>query len=203
MGRFQIRHQPMLVLLCTVEEANSDATVHTWIRIYASTLGISRILHPHVSKSLYFRVSILTGRRAAWVPDSDTGGWQESLIFQHSRTYYSLKRQKGRHSYSYLTEEETGAGSAASQMANNKIKTAQAVMPGDSGKTPGKRALAWGYFPWPTWWCGLWNCFCYSHRNLFHGLTGTCLVKANKLEPMASYTSDGSHGAFMCSSESL
>lgn len=46
------------------------------------------------SKSLYFRVSILTGRRAAWVPDSDPGGWQESLISQHSRTYYSLGRQK-------------------------------------------------------------------------------------------------------------
>lgn len=61
------------------------------------------------SKSLYFRVSILTGRRAAWVPDSDPGGWQESLISQHSRTYYSLERQKGGHSYSYLTEEETEA----------------------------------------------------------------------------------------------
>lgn len=109
MGTFQIRHQPILVLLCIVEEANSDATVHTWIRIYASTLGISRILHPHLSKLLCFRVSILTGRRAAWVPDSDTGGWQESLIFQHSRTYHSLKRQKGGHSYSYRTEEETGA----------------------------------------------------------------------------------------------
>lgn len=61
------------------------------------------------SKSLCFRVSTLTGRRAAWVPDSDPGGWQESLISPHFRTYDSLERQKGGHSDSYLTDGETGA----------------------------------------------------------------------------------------------
>lgn len=95
-------------------------------------------------------------------------------------------------------------GSAGSQMTNNKIKSSllRRSCPADSGKT-WEACSSLGLLSWPTWWCGLWNCFCYSHRNLFHGLTGTCLVRANKLKPMASYTSDSSHRAFMCSSESL
>lgn len=154
------------------------------------------------SKPLYFRVSILTGRRAAWVPDSDPGGWQESLISQHFRTYYSLERQKAQ----LFIPDRWRDWSLAVQVHRWPIIKSgphRCSCPADSGKTLGKHALAWGYFPWPKWWCGLWNCFCYSHRNLFHRLTGTCLVRANKLKPMAPYSSDSSHRAFICISESL
>lgn len=75
-------------------------------------------------------MSILTGRRAAWVPDSDTGGWQESLTFSIPELTIASKDKRVGTAIHSGQRKRLEPGSADSQMANNKIKTAQAVMPG-------------------------------------------------------------------------